>query len=88
MGMAEISYPADWRDIPPDRWARMMMTPEQYTAMRAGRLVREEAAPEVGDIAPDFSAERLTPSGKPTGETLTLSEMRGKPVGLVFGSYT
>jgi len=54
MGMAEISYPADWRDIPPDRWARMMMTPEQYTAMRAGRLVREEAAPEVGDIAPDF----------------------------------
>jgi hypothetical protein len=88
MGMAEISYPADWRDIPKDCWARMMMTTEQYTAMRAGRLMREEAAPEVSDIAPDFSAERLTPSGKPMGDRLTLSSMRGKPVGLVFGSYT
>ena len=36
--MAQISYPENWRDIPPERWARMMMTPEQYTAMRAERL--------------------------------------------------
>ena len=86
--MAEISYPADWRDIPKERWVKMMMTPEQYTEMRFGRLAREEAAPEVGDQAPDFTAERLTASGKPTGETLTLSALRGKPVGLVFGSYT
>lgn len=86
--MAEISYPADWRDIPPDRWAKMMMTPEQYTTMRAERLAREALAPNVGDAAPDFSAERLTPAGKPTGETLSLSAFRGKPVGLVFGSYT
>ena len=86
--MAEISYPADWRDIPPERWARMMMTPEQYTAMRAERLAREAVAPAVGDAAPDFTAQRLTPSGKPTGEMLTLSSMRGLPVGLVFGSYT
>lgn len=86
--MAEISYPADWRDIPKERWAKMMMTPEDYTAMRAGRLKREEAAPELGDMAPDFTAERLTASGKPTGETLTFSAMRGKPVGLIFGSYT
>ena len=88
MGMAEISYPADWRDIPAERWAKMMMTPEDYTQMRASRLAREAHAPEVGDIAPDFTAERLTPSGKPTGATLTLSSLRGKPVGLVFGSYT
>lgn len=86
--MAKISYPADWRDIPKERWAKMMMTPEQYTAMRAERLVREEVAPEIGDLAPDFTAERLTASGKAMGEALTLSALRGKPVGLVFGSYT
>lgn len=86
--MAEISYPEDWRDIPPERWAKMMMTPEQYTEMRAERLAREAHAPEVGAPAPDFTAERLTPAGKPTGETLTLSHLRGAPVGLIFGSYT
>ena len=86
--MVEISYPADWRDIPPERWATMMMTPEQYTAMRADRLAREAVAPAIGDTAADFTAERLTPSGKPAGETLTLSSLRGQPVGLVFGSYT
>lgn len=86
--MAEISYPADWRDIPPDRWAKMMMTPEQYDAMRAERLAREAHAPSVGDAAPDFTAERLNAAGKPMGDSLTLSAMRGQPVGLVFGSYT
>ena len=86
--MAQISYPENWRDIPPERWARMMMTPDQYTAMRAERLAREAIAPGVGEEAPDFTAQRLTSNGKPTGESLTLSSMRGSPVGLVFGSYT
>jgi hypothetical protein len=86
--MAEISYPADWRDIPPDRWAKMMMTPEDYTSMRAERLAREATAPAVGDKAPTFTAERLTATGAPAGETLSLESLRGRPVGLVFGSYT
>lgn len=86
--MAEISYPADWREIPPERWAKMMMTPEAYTAMRAERLAREADAPGIGDMAPAFAAERLTSTGKPTGETLALAALHGKPTGLVFGSYT
>ena len=86
--MAEISYPADWRDIPAERWAKMMMTPEQYTEMRSTRLIREASAPDIGDIAPDFTAEKLTLVGKSTDEMLTLSALRGQPVGLVFGSYT
>ena len=86
--MAEISYPANWRDIPPERWAKMMMTPEQYTQMRAERLAREAHAPDIGDSAPDFTAQRLTSMGTPTVETLTLSSMFGRPIGLVFGSYT
>ena len=86
--MAEISYPADWRAIPTERWAKMMMTPEAYVAMRTERLARETHAPRIGDLAPEFAAERLTPVGKPTGEAMALASLRGKPVGLVFGSYT
>ncbi|MDP6707602.1 MAG: hypothetical protein QF893_14755 [Alphaproteobacteria bacterium] len=86
--MAEISYPEDWREIPPERWAKMLMTPEQYTAMRAERLAREARAPAVGEPAPDFQVERLSPAGKRTGEFFRLSEQRGRSLGLVFGSYT
>ncbi len=90
--MAEISYPADWRDIPPENFARMLLTPEQYTAMRAERLAREERAPQVGQMAPDFTLERLSAVGKRTGGTVRLSDNfaggRGRPVGLIFGSYT
>ncbi len=86
--MVEISYVEDWRDIPPERWAKMMMTPEQYTAMRAERLARERSAPGVGDPAPDFEIERLSPQGKRMGEMFRLSACRGRPVGVVFGSYT
>jgi hypothetical protein len=94
--MAEISYPEDWRDIPPENWARMLLTPEQYTAMRAERLAREDGAPEVGDRAPDFNLERLSAEGKRTGEMVSLWQHfpsaggpgHGRPVGLVFGSYT
>jgi hypothetical protein len=90
--MVEISYPEDWRDIPAEQFARMMMTPEQYTAMRAERLAREAAAPGVGDKAPDFKLERLSETGKRTGEMVSLSQHlannQGRPVGLIFGSYT
>ena len=86
--MVEISYVEDWQDIPPERWAKMRLTPEQYNAMRAERLARETAAPAIGDPAPDFEIERLSPAGKRTGRMFRLSETRGRPVGLVFGSYT
>ena len=86
--MTEISYPEDWRDIPPENWARMLLTPEQYNAMRAERLAREEIAPNVGEKAPDFTLERLSPDGKRSGEMVKLSSELGKPVGLIFGSYT
>ena len=84
----QVAYPADWRDIPPEKWAHMMMTPEQYAEMREGRVARERKAPRVGDPAPDFTLERLAADGSRTGRTFTLSSLRGQPVGLVFGSYT
>jgi len=90
--MAEISYPADWRDIAPENWARMLLTPAQYTAMRAERLAREAAAPGLGDRAPDFTLERLSGQGKRTGEMFSLSRHysrdEARPLGLIFGSYT
>ena len=84
----EISYPEDWREIPPERWAQMRMTPEEYAGMRAERLAREAAAPKLGELAPDFELERLSPEGRRTGRHFRLSSNRGRPVGLVFGSYT
>jgi hypothetical protein len=52
------------------------------------RLVEDLQSPQIGDIAPDFHVEQLSPVGGRTGTLLTLSSMRGKPVGLIFGSYT
>ena len=83
-----VAYPADWRTIPPEKWAGMMMTPDEYNAMRETRLNRERIAPRIGQPAPDFSLERLAKDGSRTGEAFTLSSVKGRPVGLIFGSYT
>jgi hypothetical protein len=47
-----------------------------WARARAGRL-------EVGDQAPDFELEFYDHSGK-----MKLSDLRGRPVVLAFGSYT
>ncbi len=43
----------------------------------------EEAAAAWGELAPDFTLERFE-----GGESITLSHLRGRPVVLIFGSYT
>lgn len=54
-----------------------------------GRVVRDlDNSPKVGDTAPDFTLEKLDVKGKRTGEMTSLSAYAGKPVGLIFGSYT
>ena len=82
-----ISYP------PPDAlteadFERMLLTRETYTAMRDARVERERHAPQVGAPAPDFTVERLSADGMRSGEFLTLSQTQGRPVALIFGSYT
>jgi hypothetical protein len=52
------------------------------------RLTDDLSTPAPGQVAPDFALERLSPSGQRSGEMLELSSLRGKPVGLIFGSYT
>ncbi len=77
--------------LSPERLKKMQLTGEtreQYETMVRERSLRDQAAPKVGELAPDFEIERLTPAGKRSGETFRLSSTRGSSVALVFGSYT
>lgn len=73
---------------PTERLKKMGLTRGQYEAMVRERSLRDQTAPKVGELAPDFEIERLTPAGKRRGEMFRLTLQRGKPVALVFGSYT
>lgn len=64
------------------------MTEAEFDAMMAAEKGREPRVPQVGDIAPDFTAERLGAGRRRTGDFVTLSKLRGRPVALAFGSYT
>jgi cytochrome oxidase Cu insertion factor (SCO1/SenC/PrrC family) len=60
------------------------MTPERMAAIRAVMEKRDERAPKVGGLAPDFELPLLHGDGR----TVRLSALRGRPVALIFGSYT
>jgi len=60
------------------------MTGQRFAQLREAMAKREARAPKVGDDAPDFELPVL--EGK--GATVQLSELRGRPVALIFGSYT
>jgi hypothetical protein len=60
----------------------------EFEGILADGNAREADVPKVGAEAPDFVAEVLDRDRKRTGEQVRLSDLRGKPVGLVFGSYT
>jgi hypothetical protein len=49
---------------------------------------RETSVPQPGDDAPDFTADVLDRDRQRTGAQITLSALRGKPVGIFLGSYT
>jgi hypothetical protein len=75
-------------EVPEKRWANLMMERTDYESMVRERSERDATAPRVGEMAPDFSADRLDLEGKRTGDAFRLSTTRGRPVGLIFGSYT
>ncbi len=64
------------------------MTEEAFDAMMAANKARQSRVPQVGAPAPDFEIERLDRDRKRTGERVRLSALKGRPVALVFGSYT
>ncbi|MGE3280050.1 MAG: hypothetical protein AB7O13_03435 [Alphaproteobacteria bacterium] len=83
----EISYPPV-EDVTDEALQRMNISRDDYARMRAERVERERQAPAVGAPAPDFTVERLSSTGKRTGAMFQLSSAQGRPVALIFGSYT
>jgi hypothetical protein len=80
--------PIDPDKIPPALWKQMNISKERFLEIMEQMQEREKRAPAVGSAAPDFELERLSAEGERTGETERLSAHRGRPVALVFGSYT
>ncbi len=78
----------DLDEIPDKMFEKMGITRDGFREIRRKMAAREANVPVVGDLAPDFEIERLSSEGQRTGETFRLSENRGRPVALVFGSYT
>jgi len=79
-----LSFPEKrkvWLDI-------SAMSEDEFDSMMAQQKARQAAALKVGDLAPDFEIERLDRAKKRTGEFVKLSNLRGRPVALAFGSYT
>lgn len=64
------------------------ITEAQLDAHFAAQAARQSAVPQPGSDAPDFELDVLTRDRQCTGERVRLSSFRGKPVGLIFGSYT
>ena len=64
------------------------ITPAELEAHMAEEESREARVPQPGQMAPDFTADVLDRDKKLTGETFSLSALRGRPVALVFGSFT
>jgi cytochrome oxidase Cu insertion factor (SCO1/SenC/PrrC family) len=60
------------------------MTAERFAKIKEAMERREEGAPKAGDRAPEFELPVLDGNG----ETVRLSDLRGQPVALIFGSYT
>ena len=58
-------------------------TRESIRARYYERLEQDRLAPDIGDSVPDFELQIVNNSGK-----IKLSDLYGKPVGLIFGSYT
>ncbi len=76
---AERPQPTD------EQLQRIGLTRERWERIRIEMEAREERAPNVGEMAPDFELPVLGDRE----QTVRLSDFRDKrPVALIFGSYT
>ena len=71
-----------------EEWEDAGFTRAQFENRWRARLERDMFSPETGSPAPDFILEVLTSEGKRSGDLFQLSSLFGRPIGLVFGSYT
>lgn len=69
--------------------ATMKLPPGDFIKkLAAERAPFEAAAPKVGEVAPAFSAELLSADGRPNGKSISLADLTGSNVALIFGNYT
>jgi len=59
-----------------------------FVAWLDERHAREAHSPRPGAEAPDWELELVSAQGERNGEMRRLSDHRGRPVALIFGSYT
>lgn len=78
----------DPEKIPEAMWKQMNISKEEFKKILAAKDEREKHVPAIGSLAPDFELELLSEKGQRTGQTRRLSQLRGRPVALAFGSYT
>ncbi len=78
----------DLDKITDEQFEQMGISREGLEKIQEAMQNREKNAPKVGEPAPDFELKRLSPEGKLIEERRRLSDLRGRPVALVFGSYT
>jgi hypothetical protein len=83
-----MTTPIDPEKIPAEIWRQMNVTRERFAEIQKAMAERELRAPSVGAPAPAFELELLSPAGERTARRVRLSDSLGRPVGLVFGSYT
>ena len=74
--------------ITPEQFERMGIDREKFEKIKAAMKIREKNAPEVGGKAPNFELKRLSQDGQLTEERVGLTDLLGRPIALVFGSYT
>ena len=87
--MASPRFDVD--SVPDAAFEKMGTTREQMRERMQQMAERDAGAPPEGTPAPDFELERLSPTGQRTGRSFRLSEhlaTSGRPVALVFGSFT
>lgn len=80
--------PFDPDQIPDEMLKQLKVSRERLKQIFAHMRERDAKTPAVGTMAHDFELELLSADGKRTGERRRLSSHRGRPVALVFGSYT
>jgi hypothetical protein len=75
-------------EIPPALWKEMNISRERFDEIQRMQAAREQNAPPLQSVAPDFELRLLVEKGKLSEERVRLSSLRGRPVGLVLGNYT
>ena len=70
-----------WLEIPD-------ISEAEFGAHIATQMAREANVPKAAVVAPGFIADVLDRPCQRKGEQVRLSDLRGKPVGIVLGPYT